>query len=386
LLILIAVLLAAFVTTFILIITRILNRLPYVKPTIAILALLLFYILAVYAIKFFPENGFRIIAQWVSIYKNIMSGIDAIAVGNPLNTVVNTAFGVRIWSTLFKMVMTIIVTFAFVFIFTRTIYFSLVAANQETARHKHHKLFNFDIKVPFSYYYLVKKEMLVASKEPIEFFKNYFFFFISPIIILYFNRLISAMPLTSFGVDLQLIGNFIMIAILYLSLNIATSEAMRKESLAILYLKTLPISKYNYFLAKMTINFIISLIGISLCSNIVYVFSDLTAIEATTMFLGLLCLAFGHLMYTLGHTIRTIKLENNFDEDTTTGNSLLLALVISFFFAFTYVMNVWDQTTKYGTYRTLFGTVVYLGYNIVMFILNIKAFYPTLGVEVRENV
>jgi uncharacterized membrane protein YagU involved in acid resistance len=104
-----------------------------------------------------------------------------------------------------------------------------------------------------------------------------------------------------------------------------------------------------------------------------------------TMFLALLCLAFGHLMYTLGHTIRTIKLENNFEEDSTSGNSLLFALVISFFFAFTYVMNSWDQSTRYGTYRTLFGTVVYLIFNIVLFILNIKAFYPTLGVETKEG-
>jgi hypothetical protein len=380
---LLPVCLGAFIGTIGMFIGRFISSTYLFKIFLALGIFVGFYVALLYFTKYIPTE-FRLVGRWSDIYKGLMSLLNTVAAGNPLGYVNSIINGTNVYNGLKTMLMLTILPLIISTLFVKTIYFKLVATPLEIAK-KQYKVRKSRLNVKGSFFYFMKKELIVLFRSPTNLIKEYTFILIAPIIIVYFNEIIAALPLKPDGIKLVVVFNFVILLTIFIASNINCSNVLNKESQTLYYLKTLPVSKSSYLLAKIFINLLVDIIGLVICTRIIFVYSKISNYQYLILLFCSFFFIIGHLLYTYGRQIRFIKLDSvdsQSGEDNVATVSILLGMITTIYLSVIMCLNILEKNQSANN-RTLFVCFIYFVYNLVIYIVISKTYFSQIGVEQR---
>ena len=144
----------------------------------------------------------------------------------------------------------------------RPLFFGLTSKSSEFAVLKKHK----DTKLNTNglFFSFLRKEWIITIRSANEVLQNYASLFALPIVMYVINYIYMGLNRSTLGNQLVIIFNVMIALLLVTSANTASATAISKEGSEFVLLKTAPSDTSKIAWAKMTVNFILSIIIISL--------------------------------------------------------------------------------------------------------------------------
>lgn len=345
--ILLPVLIGALLSIPLMLLKHLIDRFHLVKVGIYFLAIMGVYFLGFYASRYLPTE-FRLVAEWGPIYRQIIAITDLVANQSLfIRNIIDVVFLKNGWQNI-AIILALTVSLAILAYFiSRPLYFRLASRPLEIRAKTIKKPYvNHMNKSVFRGF--LKKEALVLWRTPEKFVSEYMFLLLSPLIIFYFIKLISAMPLAGLGVAMQKSFAIFLLIVILVASNTISAISISSEGKAFYFAKTLPISTTKQVWAKMTINMAMNILAIFSCSWMLYYHEAVQLWESGYIFLILCLIGVGHIFWSVEIDIKNPKVQqyatNDQNIDTSNGNrAILVGLLTGLLFTIGILKNLTEN-------------------------------------------
>lgn len=310
------------------------------------------FYLSFYLAAFIPES-FRIIGQWATIYKGILAFADLVASKTFLFVrIIEIPLAINFWQNLGLFMLVLGGLALTTYLISRPLYFMVASKPMETKNRKSiKKKKNHDYKYPYIGY--VKKELFSLIRQPETLVSNYLFLFLSPIIIFFINTLYASMPVDSLGKYMQIAFNLLVLIVIITSSNTASADAFSKEGRKFYLTKIAPISVAEQTWSKITINILLDVLAIIVCSIVIYQTLNLNLFDVVMILMVSILISVGHIFWSIELDILNPKIQNYLNSENNVENSnfmkciiigLVSAIIIS---GYTLLLFTEDQSTTW---------------------------------------
>lgn len=225
----------------------------------------------------------------------------------------------------------------------------------------------------------IKKEWLVALRDNSFLVLIAQLIIIMPLAIALLNSIYNAMEKDTFGVQMTIAFNFVIIALLSLSANVSLASAYSRDGFSS-YLNKVQPSTYGALLfSKLTVNIPIGFIGITLTTIVYSFFVKAGSVNLFLFALSEYALFIAHLFWSGELDIMNPQYAQyaTFSEQSNNPNenkSSLLAFFISFLVAII-VLLLSTESMKWVWVKVAIGSVLFATFRVYVYFLKIKVYY-----------
>lgn len=292
----------------------------------------LVYYFAIALSRFIPAE-FRLVAEWNAIYGQIIAVTDFIAMRSLfIRNIVDIVVRTNLWQNMAIIALLSLSLFLLAHFVSRPLYFRLASRPLESRNHKMKKTY-INLVNRNSYLGFLKKEALLLWRNPERFISEYIFLLVSPLVLFYFTKVISAMPLAGLGFAMQKAFAIFLIIVILVASNTISAVSISSEGKAFYVAKTMPISTKKQIWAKMTINIAMNIVAIVSCSLILYKYTATQLWEILSIIVILGFIGVGHIFWAVEIDIRNPKVQqyatNEQNIDTSNGSKAIAFGIIT---------------------------------------------------------
>ena len=225
----------------------------------------------------------------------------------------------------------------------------------------------------------IKKEWLVALRDNSFLVLIAQLIVIMPLAIALLNSIYNAMEKDTFGVQMTIAFNFVIIALLSLSANVSLASAYSRDGFSS-YLNKVQPSTYGALLfSKLTVNIPIGFIGITLTTIVYSFFVKAGSVNLFLFALSEYALFIAHLFWSGELDIMNPQYAQyaTFSEQSNNPNenkSSLLVFLISFLVAII-VLLLSTESMKWVWVKVAIGSVLFAAFRVYVYFLKIKVYY-----------
>lgn len=225
----------------------------------------------------------------------------------------------------------------------------------------------------------IKKEWLVALRDNSFVVLITQLIVIMPLTIALLNSIYSAMSKDTFGVQMTVAFNFVIVALLSLSANVSLASAYSRDGFSS-YLNKVQPSTYGALLfSKLTVNIPVGFVGITLTTIVYSFFAKAGSVNLILFALAEYALFIAHLFWSGELDIMNPQYEQyaTFSEQSNNPNenkSSLLVFLLSFAVA-VIVLLLSTESMKWVWVKVAIGTVVFAVFRVWVYFLKIKVYY-----------
>ena len=202
---------------------------------------------------------------------------------------------------------------------------------------------------------------------------------IMPLTIALLNSIYSAMAKDTFGVQMTVAFNFVIVALLSLSANVSLASAYSRDGFSS-YLNKVQPSTYGALLfSKLTINIPVGFVGITLTTIVYSFYAKAGSVNLFLFALTEYALFIAHLFWSGELDIMNPQYEQyaTFSEQSNNPNenkSSLLVFLISFVVAII-VLLLSTESMKWVWIKVSIGSLIFAAFRVWVYFLKIKVYY-----------
>ncbi len=228
----------------------------------------------------------------------------------------------------------------------------------------------------------LKKEMMLNLRTPENLINGFAIFAILPISILLLNKIYSAMDTNLLGVNLTYSFNILVILLIVLSSNALVASLFSKEGATGYLNKTKPAHFNTILLPKLVFNFATVTLSLVATMIILYLESNLGALNIVLVFFSIWLLYAAHLVWSAEMDI--MNPQNN--QYATTGShsnnpnetkSSIFAFVLSFLYFGMSILLLGEGVTL-AWIKLLCISLLFLSLRLYLFLAKIKIYYKEI--------
>ena len=378
------VLIGAFLTMPVLLITRFINKFSWLKALLSIAALVLVFWLLIKIMNLIPVP-LRIIALYNQFIKNVTGFISSVNkyslfysnIGKLLmgeKIIINSLI-------VFGVLVGLVIAVACL---AMPLYFTLASKSQEQANIKKHKGINKSHKN--SFFTFVKKEWLLSIRNINDFINNYSFMVATPYVLYIMVSIFTAIDRNKLGMNMTVAFTGFISLILASASNTSSALAITQEGSEFVLLKTVPADTSNMAWAKIFFNLLFSSIMLFISFLVIVIFCDRITNPGSIwlMFIAVLFVNAALILWSFQIDIMNPKLrEYASNNDTSSINNAahsikigILSTLVFTVLAVLFLMDGENAVWQWG--RILAIAIVFFGLRFYLFRSYLKNVFPDI--------
>ena len=388
------VLIGALITIPILYLKKLINKVPYLKTGLLILALIGLFVVFLAIVNAIPRP-LRILELYYSFITGITQLIEAVDLYSLFYQCVGNIFmGNNILINYLIFFGVLIVLGVSVALIAMPIYFNLASSSSEHSTEKKRKGVNKACKN--SFFTFVKKEWLLSVRNFGEFLNNYIFIFATPYVLFIMMGIYTAIALNSLGIYMTVVFSGFVTLIMSCASNTSSALAITKEGSEFVLLKTVPANSSNMAWAKIFFNLVYS--SLMIVVSYVLVIYFLPMFDTGTngihwewlinndwlwlMMIATLCINAGLVFWSFQIDIMNPKLREYATSGDSSGmnnasKSIMIGVIVTVIFTALSLLLLLDTDNMVLNWSLILGiSVVFLGTRLYLFVSHLKHVFP----------
>jgi len=359
---------------------KLFNRIPALKFVFIISVVAgVFFVLA--EISQALPRPLRILALYGRFVEDLLVFMGNVNVYSLLySNVINMFYSVNFWYNLL-IFSAYLVGFAVLVVFVVMPFFFRIASNSsEKSIRTFKRSKNKTIKK--TYLTFLKKEVLITVRDVDQMINNFLFIISLPFVMYILNQIFQAIQTNTLGNDLIIAINILISLLLLTASNTASATALSKEGSEFGLMKTAPRRTANMAWAKITINFMVASLSIIATSIVLGSILDLSALTTFLIFLLLLFVDGGHILWSfqidlLNPKLREYATTGSLQDNKNGGSSILAGLIISFIIAVVAFFSL-REGYAFGWCRIIPLVVGFFVLRLYLFQVNLKVYFQRI--------
>ncbi|MFA6860565.1 MAG: hypothetical protein WCR30_04180 [Clostridia bacterium] len=226
----------------------------------------------------------------------------------------------------------------------------------------------------------LKKELILSFRTPSLLATNLSAIFVLPLAIFLLNKVFASMDTRLLGQQMSISFNLLLILLILLANNTQVASLFSTEGKAMYLLKTKPATLRANMLAKLTLNFVLSIFSILLTSFILFQVAKIEIIDTVFVFITVLLINVSHILWSAELDIVNPQYNQYNNGISTTGSnpnetkSTLIAFIISFLF---FAVSLFLFFENYGVawQKLFFIALLLFGSRLYLFAVNAKVYF-----------
>lgn len=345
-------------------------------------------IILILLINAIPEN-FDLIGTWGTTFWEVQKFLTkfnqifmpfyilTIAITGTRYGISNHFFGKEQFIDLGIVVLAVAIIFALTFLIVRPLYFHMASTPFEFRKKTINKTFrNKQISALKSN---IKKDIMITYRTPEKFYLLITILIGLPLAIFLLNKIYLAMDTRLTGTNMSIAFNILMILLIVLSTSTNLAHIISEEGGASYLIKTHPKSYIKSILSKLILNFVCVSVSLLITVVIFTSFLKIGIIKTGIVYLTLLCIYTGHMLYSVELDVMNPQTERYQTEDINLNNpndikSVVVAFILSTLIAF--VTYFFISENMYTVWYKVFAiSIIYIAYRIYLFVNKINVYY-----------
>ena len=332
---LIPVLIGAIMSLPVMYIRKAISKIPVLKIIIASLIIaLVVWVLVLITLNI--PRPLRIVAiydQFFDFMKLLIAKVNSFA--TIYGVISNFMIGISSWINLLIIFGTVIGLAGLTYLIT-LVYFNIASQSSEHSFKARKNQKNKPCKSTFLTF--LKKEFLMNMRDTSSFISHLIFIVSLPVLLFIVNEIISAMDMNVQGKIIAFVVNLFIGLMFLASSNTISAGAITSEGEEFGLIKTAPSDTSKICYAKLTFNFLLSLVGIVTTMIVLGFTSEFDALTLMILFFTFLCANTAHMFWALQIDLLNPKLSEfatrrNINDSKNIGTCLLIGFVVSVIFA-----------------------------------------------------
>lgn len=345
-------------------------------------------VLLILLINAIPEN-FDLIGTWGTTFWEVQKFLTkfnqifvpfyilAVAMIGTRYGISNHFFAQEQFIDLGIVILAIAIVFALTFLIVRPLYFRMASTPFEFRKKTINK--KFRNKQMSALKSNIKKDIIITYRTPEKFYLLITILIGMPIAIFLLNKIYSAMDTRLTGTNMSIAFNILMILLIVLSTSTNLAHIISEDGGASYLIKTHPKSYIKSILSKLILNFVCVSVSLLITVIIFTSFLKIGIIKTIIIYLTLLCIYTGHMLYSVELDVMNSQTERYQTEGINLNNpndlkSVVAAFILSILFAFiTYFFISENMYTVW--YKVFAIAIIYISYRIYLFVNKINVYY-----------